>query len=583
MEPASPFRPKQTNSPADDRLAGADNEDAAVAIDSIKVDTVGTSVDGIKHPVSDESSAWTSAQSKSDDLAGASVEVAVPVKTDEPPMPMDQDASLGSTKAAVFSEVSDRAGAPVPVGQVISSPDLSAEDVTTPGEANSDSMAVAVAPAVAGVTGGNGQQRSKKKWLLPVAVGGLVALLAGGYVLGFYLPNRPENAYKIGMKLTGVATDKIIAYAEERKDLTTVDIDASAAIKSAGGSYDLKMKGQSSDTALNMSMDANIAGEKMNIALRAASASQSTNPDIYFKATGVASLLSQISSDPKIAGLDDQWIVVDHTILDTYDKQIEATTGTSLRETPTQEQLIDALTKVQQVNKEHLFTANSDKSVLVYKEYVGKATRNSRPAFHYRTGYDKENFKAYINAIGDALDKSSLNEWSKNQSSGKNISAILELKSLAESIDKTKGDETFDLYVDAGTKVIQSIVFTDTKGGGGVLTLAQNYTGGDTYPFELSFKSAGESSIDQKYGMTINTKTDKTLFSVKIDTPEENNMSLEVTGSLTPSKAKVAVETPTGALPITQVMQLLGVDPSILTEPSAVVPAPSSVLVPSRT
>jgi hypothetical protein len=413
--------------------------------------------------------------------------------------------------------------------------------------------------------------KPKKKWLIPVAAGTLIALLAGGYVFGIYLPNRPENAYKIGMKLTGIATDRVINYTKERKKYASSSIDATASVKQAGGSFDMAIKGESSETAGIATVDANITGQKINAELRVADAAQSENPDVYLKLTGVTPFLQQMSADPKLAQLDGKWIAIDHTIIDTYQKQIEAQSGASIKEMPTADQVNDAVAKVQQVNKDYLFTTNKDKAVLQYKEYVGKDTRNNRAAFHYKTGYDKAHLKEYVKAVGKALDSSKLNDWSKKQADGKNLSALFQLSSLEDTVEKTKGDETFDLYVDQGTKLIQSVVFTDKKSDGGTFTIAQNYTGGDKYPFEISAKGSGSNKIAMVLGATVDTKTDKVNFSAKLDS--DASMSFSMSGTMTPSNKKLSVEAPTGAVPLAQVLQQFGVDPSVLMGSGVTTPA----------
>lgn len=501
-----------------------------------------------------------------------------------PAQPAQDNQSLGASSAADSAAPSDTGSISVQSAAPAQVETLSATDTVTatnpvaipaqpqanapatPQPATTAEAVDVVTPAVSATPPvvPAGPKKSKKKWLIPVVGGALIALLAGGYVLGYYLPNRPENAYKIGLRLTGVALDRVIDYAEDRKEYPSYSIDGTATVKQASGSYDIALKGAASETAGNLTIDANISGQKIKAEMVAADAAQSDNPDVYLKVTGVASFLQQMTGDTSLSRLDGQWIAVDHTLLDTYQKQLEAQAGADVKEMPTQEQIADAVAKVQQVNKDYLFTTNDDRAVLVYKSYVGKETRNGRSAFHYKTGYNKDHLKAYVKALGEALNSSKLNDWSKKQADGKNLSALIQLSELEESINKADASKEFDLYVDAGTKIVQSLVYTEA--GKGTLTIAQNYTGGDAYPFEVSMKGLGSNKSEGTLGLKLDTKTDKTSFTMKVDSSGSSATSVAMEATLTPSDKKPSIKAPTGATPLIQILQQFGIDPSMLTE-----------------
>lgn len=579
MEPQSPLQPNKNENENDDgsmRIPVTSSSSLNFKASSVG----GGSIDGMKSESSEmsgaDSSISPSADFMSDNEATSTTKVDDASKAEENAANTDATNLDVNETIAAETSTSEAVAAPDPF---VASPVGS--DVPEVNEQQTPAAVVAPVPDTTGVVvppvtvGGKG----KKKWLIPVVVGGLIALLAGGYVLGVYLPNRPENAYKLGLKLTGIATDRVIDYQKTRKAYPSGTLDATATVKQAGGSFDMTLKGESSETQATMTADANIAGQKINVDLRAVDVEKSENPDIYFKATGVAPFLQQISTDPKLAQLDGKWIAVDHTLFDTYQKQLESQSGAQLQKMPTKEQITDALTKAQAVNKEYIYTTNKDKAVLIYKEYVGKATRNSRQAFHYKTSYDKAHLKAYVKALGAALDSSKLNDWSKDQADGKKLSALLRVSDIQSSIDKLKDGETFDLFIDQGTKLVQSVVFKSTGSEAGTFTIAQNYTGGDKYPFELSAEQTSGGSTKAVIGMTLDTKTDKTLFNVKFDMGS-GGTTLDMNGTFVPSNKKVTVEVPTGAIPFMQVMQQFGVDPNALTQETT---PPSTTLTPSRT
>lgn len=416
----------------------------------------------------------------------------------------------------------------------------------------------------------------KRKWLIPAVVAAVVILGAGaGYVFGFYLPNQPEAVFNKAMTQSGQAVDKLVEYTQSQTgaEYSGATMDGTMNFKSAQVSFDATMDGKSDGKNADLSLTANIVGQKVNLDLKAVDVSSSENPDLYLKVSGVQPYLDEAGLGA-LSSLDGQWISVDHTILDTYQKQLESAAGASATGTPTAEQVDDAIARVQVVNKEYLFTDNAEKAVVMFKSFVGTEQRNGRDTNHYTVSYDKEHLKAYVTALATALDESKLNEWVKEQNDGKNISELLRVKDFDKTAKNLKGDETFDVYVDKETKLVQSVVFTDTsEDNPGTLTIAQNYTGGDTYPFQLAADySKAEDPGTMTLDLSANTKTNKLTMNLKLETTSTDAMSLDMNVNITPTKDKVDISAPAGAKSINEVLQQLGLDESIFDDSAGVLP-----------
>ncbi|QQS18572.1 hypothetical protein IPL68_00450 [Candidatus Saccharibacteria bacterium] len=276
-----------------------------------------------------------------------------------------------------------------------------------------------------------------------------------------YLPNRPESLFSSSLQRSGQAADKLVDYMKTADTSASETYNGTVALQSSGVSLDATIKGEGDQENAKLTMDANVAGQKFTADMVMVDAAQSDMPDMYMKVGGVKSMLEE-AGGAQLAALDGQWIGIDHTLLDSYLNMQEEQLGTnsSMPTTPTNEQLKDALTKMQAVNKQYLFSGDKDKAVVTYKKYVGKETKNGRDVKHYTAGYDKAHFKAYVEAVAKALDESKLNDWAKQQDGGKKISEMLNVSELTSSIDKMKADDTFDMYVDVKTKLVQSLVFT---------------------------------------------------------------------------------------------------------------------------
>ena len=426
------------------------------------------------------------------------------------------------------------------------------------GGAEQSQTATPMGPIVPGtVTNGGG----KKKWVLPAAVtAALVVLLGGGYVFGVYLPNRPSTVYSTSLKNSGKAVDALVDYTEtaSKQNYKSYGVTGTLKVKSAGASVDGTLTGSFDETGnATVSAKVDALGQNVNVELRSLKVKGNDSPDIYLQLKGIKAALDSFGAS-SFDNLDGQWIAVDHTLLDTYTKSLSqaSASGSGLTSAPpTAAQATDALKKVQEVNKQYLFTSDSGKAVLTNQKYIGKETQDGRSVYHYTVGYSKDHLAAYVGALKTALDSSSLNDWSKAQS-GQNLSKQLDLDSLVSSTKQLDGKYTFDLYADVKTKLVHSVKFSDPSSSDTTFTLAQNYTGGDEYPFDLGFstKTDGQTSKGD-IKATLNKKTNNAEISL---TATAAGSDINFDFKLTPSDKAVQVSAPSGAQPIMNILGQLG-------------------------
>jgi hypothetical protein len=437
------------------------------------------------------------------------------------------------------------------------------------------------APAAPGNTVQVGGAKPKRKWLIPgvAAAALLIALLGGGYVLGMYLPNKPETVYKTSLQRTNKAAETFFSQDSQLyKKEAAVTMDGTFKLQGASMSADGSFTGKTDMKNTVMTVDANAMGQKYRAEIRALATKQSTNPDIYLKLTGIKPTLEQLGMT-QLVNLDGQWVAIDHTLLDTYYKQIEAATGTSstgalsFSELPTAEQVTDANKKMQAVNQKYLFSTDQNTAVMHYKSFVGKETVDGRTVNHYKVTYDKKNLKTYFNELGKAIDSSKLNDWAKTVT-GKNYSEAIGLQQLSSAVDKAKDNGEFDLRVDLQTKLVKSATFTQSNA---TMTVAQNYTGGDTYPFEIAIDSTDPNTPGKAtIGFTMRDKMSKIDMKAKANFGGKDKTTFDMTGTFASTTDKPDVAMPTGAKQITEVMKQLGFDQSaIAPQPAAPTPTGS--------
>ena len=397
------------------------------------------------------------------------------------------------------------------------------------------------------------KQKSKKRLFLFGGVALVVVALLAGYTFAFYLPNRPENIFKTGLERTGQATDKLLDYADQQygKTYKTIAFDGSAKVVSPSGSFDASAKGAiSKDKKATASIDTDIMGEKVHGDFRAIVAKDQTTPDVYLKVTGIKNMLTAYG----MQGLDGKWVVVDHTIFDTFLQRVQQTKSTD-EDTPTYAQVHDATLKVQAVNKQYIFTTDKNTAVLGNEHFLGKDSLNGRLSYHYKTGYNKAHLEAYVDALKKAVDESQLNVWAK-AAQRKNASELLNLDHMKQTVSRAKPGYTFDLWIDSQTKLVNQLTFANATDGAGKITFAQNYTGGSKYPFSLTATGMeNDKPVEAALHITIDSATDKISsdFSAT-QSGDSGKTTITANFSLTPSSDDLNVEVPKGAKSLTELI-----------------------------
>ena len=433
--------------------------------------------------------------------------------------------------------------------------------VTPPQQTYAPESSPVLPEPIANTSSGNFKKPRKKKWLFIGLVVLVLLLAGGGYVFAVYLPNSPTKAYQDGLSRTGEAVDALTNYAGtmKSKDYKSSKFEGAFKITSStiSGDGTITAVGNADNGEVKLNVD--LAGEKVAADVRAIKASGQDQPDLYFQASGVKSLLDSVGMS-SLSQLDSKWISVDHTLLDSLAAGANHGSKSTLT-SPTQDQVLDALKKVNVVNKRYLFATDGSHAVLKDPKYLGKSQRDGRTVFGYEVGYDKAHLKAYVSAAQSAITNSSLNAWIK-QVSGKSA-ADISLTGFQKAIDDADSKYTFTVYVDADTKLISALHFKDPKSSD-YLEFTQGYTGGDSYPF--GFKMTATTDPSLKGTLTLNASLNKTTaiskFDAKFDAKDSSGSPVVFTfsGTDTPSKAAADITAPTGATSINDVLKTLNLD-----------------------
>lgn len=407
-------------------------------------------------------------------------------------------------------------------------------------------------------------KRISKRLLIPIVAASAFLVLIGAaaaFYFGYYM--NPSVIYSQSLGDTGKGYDRIVNYADQESKLKIKGYTGSGSYdyQTSGTTVDGKIAFKGSGDNSDLAFDVGTQGVRVNTDIRTIQSGAAT-PDVYVKLSGIKGLGTALGTpdlDPELAKLDGNWIFIDHTIIDSLDSQAGQSSGSS--SSPTRDQVLDEARAFGQVNKEYLFSTAKDKAVTKVVKNVGKETVDGHKTYHYVISLQKDNVKKYILAQRDALKSSKLDAWLKKN--GYESSIMSSLQDAANSADSIKSSDTYDIWMDTSHRVVYKVRIKDTSTdnpANNYVDLGLNYKGGDDYPFFIAAKSDDGSGLVTNYSFVIdiNTKTNKTAFTFSVKDSGSDSDSLSANFGFQPSLSSVDISKPSGAIPITQVLNDLG-------------------------
>jgi hypothetical protein len=402
-----------------------------------------------------------------------------------------------------------------------------------------------------------GKTKLYKKPLLavPLAVLVLLAGSAGAY-FGYYVPNQPQNIWKTALTRTGKGYDKLTQYA-------VTQFKADSGLKLDGKfqtsgffSSDGTFSGDSDKDNGEFTASVSAGGVKVNTDVRLLKSSTST-PDIYFKIDGIQGLGDLVSGfiGPQyknaINNLNGKWYFIDHSLFD----QISSGNGNNLQISSAD--VNSVLKAIGDASKQNVFTSDPDKMAFTVKKEVGKEKQDGRSVYHYVAGINKDNLKNYINALCDNLKQSNLKKYFNGDA--QSTADAIGCSTASKSVDNFDTSRTADVWVDLHTKLIHKVRITDTKNKDNYFELAQDYQGGDKFPFAMNFHSKDSGlTNDSSINLTLDTKANSLEFKAQTTDSGADNLKASAELTISPHSGKVNVQKPDGAENIIQLLNDLG-------------------------
>lgn len=393
-----------------------------------------------------------------------------------------------------------------------------------------------------------------KKVLMTVAA--IVVVLAGaGYYFGY--KTNPSVIYSQSLSNTGKGYDKLITYVDQQSKLKSKGAVGSGSYKYTSPDFtsDGTLTYKSDDQNGEFTVDVGLAGQRVNADFRAIK-SAATTPDFYIKVNGIKGLGTMLGTpelDAKLASLDNSWVVIDHTLIDSL-----AGMSSKAASQPTREQILDEARAFGKVNQQYVFTTQKDKAVTKVVKKHGLETVDGHKTYHYTVALQKENVKKYITAQRDALKSSKLGDWIKKNNYDSYV--YPGFNSLKQSANGIKSSDTFDIWMDVNQHIVYKVRLSDTKNpADNYADIGLDYKGGDNYPFFISTSSKEDGKLDiGSLKATLNTKTGAVNFKMNIKGDGSGVGTLISDFTFKPSNGAVHIDKPANAKPLSQAISELG-------------------------
>jgi hypothetical protein len=400
-----------------------------------------------------------------------------------------------------------------------------------------------------------------KKRKLTLLIAGMAVLLIGSGAAAYYgvlVPNKPENLWKTALDRTAIAYDTLVTDSNQKfKDAHGITAKGDYKLE---GSFatDGTLELQTYDQNAMFKFDVGVVGTRVNVEGRLLDAANSSNPDVYVKASGLKSLSGLAGDDygQMLTELDNKWIGADHTFLDTIESMALKEGAQSTDESLTTDDMTQIYKAVGEVNRQYLLTTDPNKAVLTIAERVGAEEQDGRSVYHFKVGLHKQHTKDYVNALVDRLQTTPLKKVLGEQK----LADIIDKQQILKTIDEYKESDTADVYVDKGTKLIRTIRITDKKDNKEYVEIKIPYTGGNDIPAVVTLSGKVDESSDKVgsvvFNLNTNTDTGDGKLKVRYDFPAADANSKRETGTVNVTmninNTKLNLQKPTDVTPVTE-------------------------------
>ncbi|MGB4758648.1 MAG: hypothetical protein WBP26_01195 [Candidatus Saccharimonadales bacterium] len=398
---------------------------------------------------------------------------------------------------------------------------------------------------------------TKKKWLIPVLIAVGIAVIAAALVGFKAYTSSPGYVWNKSIENTQKAYQTLDDHLQKTAEFKGSTATGSLSLASEGfevsGDFEAKSAGQSADVAIDFSVSSsNQRGDAIKISAGAdfrVISSDGAYPDLYIRARDLdkaASMLDNLgvsSSEASswLSQYNNQWYVIEGSYLE---QTASAYSGGLLNvdggTSQSSQELYKLFGKLGKLTSEYVFSNDDSKAVIVQKEFVGKEDKHGRATYHYKAEINTTGLKAYGQALKKTLAEDAI---ARSLMSAKDKADAEALLVYLDDLSKEyKNDKvTIDVWVDSGTKLVQTIRLSDAKNSKSYVELSQLYDANDKIPLQLVVSGDGTNFTAK---LTVDTKKNENTYDIKA-TSSGSTITINATESF--SQTAPTIEKPTNA------------------------------------
>lgn len=450
---------------------------------------------------------------------------------------------------------------PVPVENTPPA-DVNAITPTSPEQPQISSPQASQTPVVAHIS----RPSRKKRWLLFGLIT-LLVLVVGGFVFGYYLPNKPNNAYNTGINRTGYALDKLIQGVTDKSSLNslkksdiTLGIDAQYNGTSYSGTFNAKFDASKANAGLNFTSTNNGQTKPLfNAKLIGELPSGSQYPNIYAQLNGLKSLDID-AYVPGASKYDGQWIAV----MSDYLKSLGnvPTADQTAKKQISSDDIAELSRAAVSVSRDYVFSTDPGRALFEKKSFVGKEKVDNLTTYHYTVTLNKDHASAYCQAMVDKIFATNAykklpwvneNNIEKDKESSK--------KDCQTSSNNMNVNDSYDLWVEAKYKLIYKYRVTDGDNKEAYKEIGQIYKGGSKFTFFANYHN-GKSNFDSKSSWDIDFNANSTKGTITLTGgPAGSKYSVKLSLDAKPFTGEINSDKPANTVPVDEVLKTFGIDP----------------------
>ena len=413
----------------------------------------------------------------------------------------------------------------------------------------------------------------KSKLAVPIIAGIVLLSGVGAAAFNASIQNTPEKIWEDALQNTEEGFESF-ADTAENYDAKGLKIDGSFNLQSPL-SADGQVTGALYEKNATVESSIGVAGLRVESEIRSIVAEGSDTPDLYVYLDGLDAVQGLLgAAQPEVGGIiediNDQWIVIDRTLINQSLEQIEEETTINADSIMLDRDDVSAISQVSStVIADYVFTTDLEKAIFQVADELGEEEFQGVDTYKYAVTLNKENLKAFLTAYKDALKETQFDEYIVGASEGdESFEDIIEFDELMKSIDDLDTSKTVnEAWVDLDTRLIRNIRITPTEqdpGTVGYIEFALPYDGGDVLPLTFRLNTGIEEATGNEIiaEFVAGYNQSDTSFALSFDisgTVGDDDIDVEATLNITPSNEEVNPEKPDGAKNILEIVgQLQG-------------------------